>query len=177
MIKELSIHFLTTLLFFLIISLIQGLFSLSYWPFWVGGLLGTILPDVDHLLYVYFLKPSELTSQRVNHLASQGSFRSALELLYATRSERKGLIFHTIFFQLLFFVLTFFVLTSTGGLLSRGVALAFFLHLYTDQIIDWRQLGSIDNWQNNLQLSLNSDRQKAYIAAGGLAVLFFALLF
>ena len=100
--RELFIHFSFWLSFFVLITLVKQLFNLSYWPFWVGGVVGLFLPDIDHLVYVFFLQPQELTSQRVNFLLDKREVKRTLELLYETRSERTGLIFHTILFQLIF---------------------------------------------------------------------------
>ena len=93
--------------FFILITLLKKYFNLSYWPLWLGGMIGTFLPDIDHVIYVMFLKPVELTSQRVNYLVQRQELKRAVELLYDTRSERVGLIFHTVLFQLIFLVLTF----------------------------------------------------------------------
>lgn len=119
--------------------------SFSSWPFWIGGIVGNFLPDLDHLIYAYFLRPHELTSQRVGYLVGQRRLIDGLRLLAVTRSERTKLIFHTAGFQLIFLVLTFLVVTSSGSLLGRGVVLAFFLHLLVDQAIDFME-GADRNW-------------------------------
>ncbi|MEK7111690.1 MAG: hypothetical protein AAB875_00005, partial [Patescibacteria group bacterium] len=127
--KEIFIHLAVLVSLFIFISIARGYLSLSYWPLWVGALFATLLPDLDHVLYVFFLRPQELTSQRVGYMMGKRDFWGSLELLAETRSERSKLIFHTATFQLIFIVLTFFVLTSSGSLFGRGLVLAFFLHL------------------------------------------------
>ncbi len=108
--KEILTHFGFLFVFTVLIVLLKRWFALSYWPFAVGGILGTILPDLDHLIYVYLLRPQELTSQRVNLMVQKRSLWPTLELLAATRTERRELIFHSFYFQIIFWILTFLVI-------------------------------------------------------------------
>lgn len=121
-----------------------------------------VLPDIDHLIYVYFIKPTDLTSQRINYLVNKKSLSRSVELLYETRSERRGLIFHTIFFQAIFFVLTFWMLSSSGSYFGRGLVLSFILHLSVDQLMDLNDDKSLDNWFTNLPFKLDYKQSKKY---------------
>ena len=132
--RELFIHFSFWFSFFVLISIFKHYLSLNFWPFWLGGVIGTFLPDIDHLIYVLFLSPQELTSQRIGFLWNKKEYKRMIELLYETRSERRGLVFHTIFFQLIFLVLTFWILSSSASLFGRGLVLSFALHLSVDQL-------------------------------------------
>lgn len=143
--REIFLHFSFWFSFFVFVTLINKIFDLSYWPFWLGGIVGTLLPDIDHILYLY-LRPQELTAQRANYLLDKHEIKRTLILLYETRSERKDLIFHTAFFQLIFLVLTFWIITSSGSYFGRGLVLAFSLHLLVDQMVDLTEMGSFDNW-------------------------------
>jgi hypothetical protein len=174
--KELVIHFSFLASFLLLVSVFRGWFSLSYIPLWLGGILGTLLPDVDHLIYAYFLRPQEVTSQRVNYLLQRGQIKRTLELLHATREERGGLIFHSAHFQLIFLALTFLVLTSSGSIFGAGLVLAFSLHLLIDQIIDFTKLGSLRNWFTKILIDLDKDQQRWYVLAIGAAILIFGFL-
>lgn len=120
--------------FFLFISLYRNWLDLVYWPFWLGGVVGIILPELDHIVYVFFSNPQEVTSQRVQFLCKNRQYKRCARLLLSTRQERIGLIFHTILFQAIFFVLTFWVMTSSTSLFGKGIVLAFCLHLAVDQI-------------------------------------------
>lgn len=160
--RELFLHFAFWFAFFVFITLIQRFFSLSYWQFWVGGILGVVLPDIDHLIYAYFIKPQDLTSQRINHLVDNGVIVRSLELLYETRNERKGLIFHSVFFQIIFWILTFWMMSSSGSLFGKGLALSFALHLSIDQIMDITELKSFDNWIKNTPFFLDLSKAKVY---------------
>ena len=90
--------------------IIKKYFDLSYWTFWIGGIVGTILPDTDRALYPYLGLPEPVI-------------------------QKKDLIFHTTFFQIIFLVLTFWMITSSGSFFGRGLVLAFSLHLLVDQAI------------------------------------------
>lgn len=176
--KELFIHFTSLLVLLLISTLTKGWFSLSYWPFWIGAIIGMILPDIDHLIYTYFLRPQELTSQRVSHMVENKDVVGATDLLYSTNEERVvNLIFHKAYFQAIFFVLTIFVITSSGSILGRGLVLAFCLHLLIDQIREFRKTGNINNWLSNLPISLDKSQQKYYLIAVAILVLIFTVGF
>jgi hypothetical protein len=92
-------------------------------------------------------------------------------LLYGTSSERKELIFHTIFFQMIFFVLTFWMLSSSGSLFGKGMVLAFGLHLLIDQATDLSEVGNLDNWFKNLPVKLDLVQSKIYWLVATLATL------
>src|SRR5690348_12940926 len=106
--KELALHIATTAIFFAPIFLLRYFsfshpsISLAYLAFWLGGLVGSILPDIDHIIYVYYLRPYEVTSQRVMYQTQKGNLMASWNLLSSTRSERTNLILHTILFQIIF---------------------------------------------------------------------------
>lgn len=128
--KEIIKYLVFWFVYFLCLTLINSLYSLSYWPLYIGGLVGVfIMPNLDHFLYIFFFKPQELTSQRVLALLHSKQYKETLQLMYDTGDERKDLIFHTILFQIIFVVLTFWVVSSSGSLFARGLVLGYFLNL------------------------------------------------
>lgn len=168
--KELFIHFAFWFSFFVFITLTHKYFNLSYWPFWVGGMVGTLLPDLDHFIYIFFIKPQDLTSQRVNYLLDKRELIRSIELIYETRNERSGLIFHSIFFQIIFFILTFWMLSSSGSMFGRGLVLAFSFHLIIDQLVDLKETGNLDNWLKYLAIQLDLNQSRIYLAVSLIAV-------
>jgi hypothetical protein len=174
--RELFIHFSFWFAFFVFIAVFKQYFALVYWQFWLGGLLGVILPDIDHIIYVYFIKPTDLTSQRVNYLVNKKELLRSVELLYETRNERKGLIFHTIFFQLIFFILTFWMLSSSGSYFGRGLVLSFILHLSVDQLIDLTELKNLENWFTYLPFKLDFNQCKKYWIASTAVIVLLGVL-
>ena len=169
--RELFIHFSFWFSFFVFISLVRHFLTLSYWPFWLGGVVGVFMPDLDHLIYILFMSPQELTSQRVGFLWTRKEYKRLIELLYETRSERRGLIFHTIFFQAVFLILTFWLITSSASLFGKGLVLSFALHLSVDQLVDLVEIKSLDNWVRFFPISLDLTKSKIYWSAGMLLVL------
>jgi len=174
--RELFIHFSFWFSFFVLISLFKHFFALSYWPFWLGGAIGVLMPDLDHLIYIFFMNPQELTSQRVGFLWNRKEFKRLIELLYETRSERRGLIFHTIFFQAIFLILTFWIMSSSNSLFGKGLVLSFALHLSIDQLVDLTEMKNLSNWLKFLPISLNLRKSEIYWSAGMLLVLVMGFL-
>ena len=128
--KEIINHIIFWFSYFLFLTIINSLYSLNFWPLYVGGLVGIfIMPNLDHLLHIFVFKPQELTSQRVLVLIKNKQYKEALVLMYDTRDERSNLIFHTTLFQIIFTVLTFWVVTSSGNLFVRGLVLGYLLSL------------------------------------------------
>lgn len=168
--REIFIHFAFFISFFILISIFKNYLALSYWPFWVGGLIGTLLPDVDHLIYIFFLNPQDLTSQRVSFLIRKREVSRVISLLYETRSERKNLVFHSFLFQIIFFVLTFFIVSSSTSILARGLVLAFSMHMMVDQLADIFDMKSLTNWGRFLSNELSYRNSIIYLSASLLLV-------
>jgi hypothetical protein len=134
------------------------------------------MPDIDHLIYVFLIGPQELTSQRVGFLWGRKEYKRLIELLYETRSERRGLIFHTLFFQALFLILTFWIMSSSASLFGKGLVLSFALHLSIDQIVDITEMKSLANWTKFLPISLDLKKSEIYWSVGTLLVVVMGLL-
>ncbi|HEX6977208.1 MAG TPA: hypothetical protein VF185_02530 [Patescibacteria group bacterium] len=174
--KEILIHTISFILLFLLFSFLKGWISINYWPLWVGGLIGTILPDVDHIIYVYYLRPNELTSQRAIYMSQKGELLKTWQLLASTRSERRNLILHTTLFQIIFVILAFLVLTSSASLIGRGIVLAFLLHLTIDQIVDYQNMKTLSNWIYKLNLVLDNTQTVIYLVSSLAILLIFSIL-
>jgi hypothetical protein len=173
--KEILIHYSFLISFFVFISLAKDWMGFSYWPFWAGGIVGNLLPDLDHFIYVYFLKPQELTSQRIGYMMGKKNLSRSLRLLIETRSERTKLIFHSGLFQLIFVILAFFVITSSGSFFSRGIVLAFSLHLLVDQVVDLVETGNMNNWTGGY-VELSNKQAKIYWSIMFLVLLLFGFV-
>lgn len=172
--KEFVRHSVSTLILLVLVSLLKGWLDLSVWPLWIGGVVGTILPDIDHLLYIY-LNPQELTSQRAVYMAGKGQIMQTFRFLAETRSERKNLIFHTILFQGIFLILTVFILTSSGSIFGRGLVLAFYLHLLVDAYVDWKETGGLENWFKNSPIVIPQDKIATYFMVNIILLAFLAI--
>ena len=175
--KELFIHLLYSVSLVIILSVTKRWIGLEYWPFWLGAIAGTFMPDLDHFIYFYLLNPQEFTSQRIQLMIHQRQYPRVLDLLYVTRSERKQLIFHSGYFQIIFLVLFFWIMTSSGSFFGRGIVFAFFLHLLIDQAIDFQETGNLDNWFMKLNIQLSRDRQIVYFVVNCLLFVITAFIF
>lgn len=171
------IHFSLLVSFFILMTLSRGWFNLIYLPFWLGGLLGFILPDLDYFIYRYFLQ-NENTPSLDNVITEVTKKNAFMNWSMASESRAgKRLIFHTAHFQLIFLLFTFFVLTSSGSLLGRGIVLAFMLHLLVDQFMDYRYMGSIDRWFEKIPYELDSRQKRWYMILMAFLLLLFGFLF
>ena len=174
--KDLAIHFSFMIALFILISLFKGWIKLDYLPFWLGGILGTLLPDIDHLIYVYILRPGEAASQKVVELASQRKVFQTWDLLSATRIQRTNLIFHSAHFQIIFVFFALLVITSSGSLLGRGLVLAFLLHILIDEIVDLMETGNLDVWFRKIPVVLDAEQKRWFLIANGLILLLLGFL-
>ncbi len=181
--KELALHFLVAIALFIPIFLLRyfnfqvPIASLSNWPLLVGIIIGTILPDIDHIIYVYYLRPYEATSQRVMYEVQKGKLMESWNILSSTRSERRNLTFHNMVFQIVFLVLSFLVVSSSSSLLGRGLVVAFLLHLLVDEILDFKETGNLSNWFDNIPIILDSMQLKIYLGTNFIIILLFGFVF
>lgn len=132
--KRIKGHFLTTLVWLTIVTLLRWNWQWSLLFFWLGGLMGFLLLDVDHYVYALVLYPHQLTSLRIQRLLKQKRLRETAELIVDTVEERIKLSFHNALFQLVFYAFCFFVLTSTDNWFGKGLVMAMALHLLKDEV-------------------------------------------
>jgi len=132
--REVTSHLLVTLAWLGIVTLLRWSWHWNLILLWLGGLAGTFLLDIDHLLYTLWIYPQELTSIRVRNLIEQRRFKDALILLADTHEERFKFAFHNALFQPILYVVCFFVLTSTGSLFGASLVMAMALHLLKDEL-------------------------------------------
>ncbi len=175
--KDIITHLIFTISLLLITSLVRKWFEWEFIPFWLGGLFGALLPDIDHLVYIYLLKPKEETSQKAVSLIQERQVTKTWDYIMDTAGDRKDLIFHTAFFQLLFAVFAFLIVTSSGSVFGRGLVLAFYLHLIIDQVVDLVEKGGIQNWFVSLPFTLDNEKQRWYVAGNIIVLLVLSLVF
>jgi len=174
--RYLLIHFALLISFFILVTLWKGWLDILYLPFWVGGVLGAFLPDLDYVVHHYFLKTTQAPS--VDVVVSDMTSKNIVNNWSEAADDREGkkLIFHTAHFQLIFIVFAFFVLTSSGSLLGRGIVLAFMLHLFVDLMMDWRYKKTIDHWFRKIPYELDQRQKKWYVILNGVVLLLFGFL-
>lgn len=89
---------------------------------------------MDSLVYVFFVNPQELTSQRVIYFLKRRNFLSAVKLLVETRFERGSLVFHSNTFLITALILGIWLMTSSASYLGKGIALGIIVHLVVDRL-------------------------------------------
>lgn len=163
--KEIKTHLLVTVVWLVLITFLRWSWHWNLILIWLGGIVGTFLIDIDHLLYT-LIYPHELTSMRVRRLLEQRQFKEALILLVDTHDERYKLALHSALFQIVLYVACFFVLTSTGSLFGSGLVMAMALHLLKDDfdlLLNGKEewLKRLLFWQIKAEISLR--QQKFYV--------------
>ncbi len=175
--REFTVHLGSLLLFFFLISLARGWYdSFGYLYFWLGGVIGVFLPDLDHILYSLFLRPAEYISQRATYLLKNKRWLNALDLLVHTKYERTYSVFHSYLFEAVAFVLMILVITSSGSMLGRGMVLGIMLHLLLDQYLDLQELHSLERWRQKINLKLEKNQEVMLWIIVSLVVLIFAFV-
>lgn len=176
--KELFVHFSVFVIIFFVISLAKfPWFLRELLFFWFGGLSGTFLLDVDHLIYAFFWRPHELTPQRATRLLVQGKPLQAITLLADSHRERTQLLAHTVAFQVLFVVLSFWVLTSSASIFGKGLVLGVFAHILVDQALDFKVVGDLRNWFWQIPKAEGKELHAFWLVGGILVFLLLVLIF
>jgi hypothetical protein len=159
--------------YFMIISVLRAKIDWGLPLFWLGGMIGSHLLELDHLLYALWIYPHELTSMRVKKLFEERRFQEGLAMLRETRYERKKLSFHSVIFQAVLPIFAFFVLTSTGSLLGTGLVMALYLRTLQLQFNSFRKQGDIQGWFWQVQAEVSHRIQVLYFVG---MLIFFILL-
>jgi len=175
--REAAIHLTSLVLFFLFLSLLKGWYTdFRFLWFWLGGIFGAFLLDIDHLVYSLFLNPHELTSQRVAHLVKQRRFQETADLLARTKHERTKVILHSIEFEAVFLILALFVITSSGSLFGVGLVLGVMTHFLVDQFFDLQSLGHLNNWFRQFPIRLEKKDATLFWIGSVLVVLLLGVM-
>lgn len=174
--KELLGHYLVALVWLVFFSLIRWQWDLNLVWLWIGGLVGTMLLDLDQVFYALLLYPEE----KAKEFWKKRQFWKLLVYLGETYQQRKKLPFHNAVFQVFWLVFCFWVLVSTSGLFTKGVVMAMNLHLLKDEVhllLKGREeeLKSWLFWPVKREVGFGE--QKVFVGAMGLGFLILNLFF
>lgn len=175
--KKFLLYILAVIVLFALVTLLKGWINPFVIPLWIGGLIGVFLPEIDHLVYAYFLRPHEYDSQRIQRMINQGQVVQSLQMGEEARVNNKNLVFHTVYFQIIFILFALFVVTSTNSLLGRGIVLGFLINLLIDQYLDLKMYPTLDNWFNQIKINLTQERASLYVLGNAIAIVILALIF
>lgn len=164
--QKIITYLLPTLFWTLVISILHYNWGFGLIWLWLGAIFGALLLQSDHLVYLLWQKPEELTSVRFKALAKQKRYREALALVFQTTGERTRLSFHTVLFQVVFIPICFLVLTSTGNTFGIGMVMGLFLSLLMEQIRlllknNYQELSARYFWP--VQREIKVETQKWYV--------------
>jgi len=161
--RKIQLHFLPLLIVFSLASLIWLLSHVVYYNFiflFLGLLVGSLILDIDHLIFWFYLRPNLEESRLALMAWKKGDFRSLLKLLESTHLNHTNLIFHHYFFQVVMVIISFFVFTSSEFIFAKAFLLAVNIHLLFDEFNDFFQNPRhLQDWlfaRENKQLPLNS---------------------
>jgi hypothetical protein len=149
--------------FFAIIIFLKQWFTLAVWPFLVGGIIGIFLPEVDYLIYIYFLRPTDPISLQAKALIKARKFQEAFSLLHQIDNGEHKLTFHSALFYGCFVLFSFLVISSSGSFLGRGLVLGFLVNL---DIAQWKAYKNeeLNQWFATLNMNLNHKHQALYMS-------------
>jgi len=132
--KKIAARLVALFIWLFLISFVNFHLTFNLIFLWLGGLLGLVLIELDHLLYVFYFYPQEEVSRQIKALVAQKRYRQALSWLFQTSWGRKRLSFHNVLFQAIFLPFAFLVLTSSGSLMGAGMVMSILLSLLLDQV-------------------------------------------
>lgn len=140
--NELASHLFVFLVYFLALTILRFKFDFGLLWIWIGGLLGTFLLDVDHLLYWFWTHPEKEDSVRAKEIIKNVKIirvnqvirviHDLYVLLKENHQSHNRLTFHTVTFQIILLVLSVYMLSSSGSYFGSGLVLAMNLHLLKD---------------------------------------------
>lgn len=171
------LHSLYLVSFFLLVSVMRDWFGFRFISFWIGGIVGTLLADLDRVLYVYVLSPESPVSKQIRGLINQGKTRASLDVLSTSDINNEELIFHSARFQLVFLLFTFWIVTSSNSLFGWGLALAISLHLLIDQARDYMTSSDLAVWFRDVPFEIDADQRKLFFWVNLIILLFLGLIY
>lgn len=135
--KEISSHFLVTLVWLVVISFLRWYLKWNLLWLWLGAFVGTFLIDIDHMIYWFFTYPEKQDSKIAKVLWQKRDFKGLLLLLGRYHDTHTRLIFHSALFQVIVLLFSFYIFTSSGSLLTSGLVAGINLHLLKDE---WEEI-------------------------------------
>jgi len=176
--REVVSHYLVTIIWLELITVLKWPIGWQLVWLWLGGLAGTFLLDIDHLIYWFFFQPEKQDSQMAKVLWQKRDFKGLLLLLGRYHDTHLRLIFHTALFQAVLFIFSFYIFTSSGSLFASGLVAALNLHLLKDEWKEYleKKYDHLKNWLFwQIKREISSETQKIYLIAASLVFIILSL--
>lgn len=149
--------------------------GLGIFGWWIGGIFGFFLIDIDHLLDVFFLHPDKDENIKVKQALQKRNWAQVWQLLISTAPQRTHLILHSIIFESIIAVLAIYVATSSGGLFPKAVVLSFWLRILSEQVREYMDTGKMNSWFWQIKDPVPSNLQAVFLTTGLIVWIFISL--
>lgn len=179
-------HFKILFLYLLVVTVLRaeipGNFGMFFdlLGFWLGGVIGTLLLDLDRLIHIYVERPEEQLSQQVKELVRKQQWKEAAGTLILRRREQYNLAFRNVIFAAVFIPVVFFAFTSAARLFGKGLAAGVMVHFlydaWRDYLKDKERFRSWFMWMVQRDVPLREQKLLLYVLTGIFAFLTFLLL-
>ena len=141
--REFISHLGVTVVYLLMVSLFTRNFS-SY--FWIGGIIGIPILDIDHLLYL-FTNSEEKSCQKFFRIWSEKKYQTAIFYLVSLhKNDNQKKLLHNGFFGMVWAALCLLVFIMSKGLFQMGLMLSVYLHLLKDITEDLIDMEHLKEW-------------------------------
>lgn len=128
-----SVAFITVAIFWVIFKV--DTLHLLY--LFLGIFIGSLILDVDHFIFWFFLKPNLEESRLARTAIQNKDFKAIYNLLKVSHQTHYNLIFHHYFFQSILVLFSFFIFTLTKNSFVTSLVVSLNLHLLVDEVIDY----------------------------------------
>lgn len=171
--KEAPIYSAVLLIYLVLITIIGWRIEWRTGFFWLGGFVGMLLYNLDHLVYLLWQNPETSTSAELQRLLKERRFKEALNLLSTTAGQREQLVGHSVIFFSVLIILTFFTLSSTYSLFGKGLVVGLYLYAVVNQGLLLIRSRDLSSWFWQVGLKPNYKGQAFYFLGLVLILIYF----
>lgn len=161
--KEILFHSGSSFVYLVLITLLGRHFNWEILWFWLGGVIGTFLLDLDHLISIYTTEFNSERATLVRGEIERKRYKEAFKILILRHKELTQGVFHNALFQIVFLIFCFYILTTSVSLIAKGLVMAAALHLLVDEMMDFKNFKNWFFW--NIKRQIEDKEQKIYLGA------------
>lgn len=147
--------------------------NLIYW--WIGGLIGFFILDIDHLLDIYFIHPDTEYGKKIIKSVKNTDWKGAWSEMLSTVDQRPQLVMHSLIFEIIVAILGLYVVTSDHTFLGQALILSLMLRIVSEQVREYMHLNNIDTWLWQIKEPIPQNLQAVFLAVGIIVWIIFNL--
>jgi hypothetical protein len=139
---------------------------------WVGAIIGILLPDLEYILYAYFIDPSVQTSSDIRAFLRSKNIKGFVSYIDTKEYSFGEMSVHSVLFL---FVLMIFVIYAGAGnafILVKGLALSMYITLVYSAFIELYKTKTLKRWFWMLKISMNTSQYSAFLIVMFLTFIF-----